>query len=235
MSNNVIDAFKNVLVDQYDWVTDLAAFEDTAEPTRVLLIDDDPIFCKKAQQVAKQKHLALTTCGSVAEMGKLPGHLPYDVALVDYYLGDTTAPKVVPFFRDELPVVLISESQAKDLTNQDWPNPIKSFVPKANGLNAILDEASRVAHPLHAQAVPKALDPSTLEWSGYVFWITYIAFAIAAAGIITWLSSTAKFHTTGLDIPTPTKSILTLPPVKFDLHPPLMWDAAPVRKSFDVG
>src|SRR4051794_29231365 len=74
------------------------------KPT-LLLVDDDPLFCKGLTEAAKRRQIAVDVCHSAEELKRIVR--PYDVALVDYYLGSKKGPDIVPMVKS--PVVLISE------------------------------------------------------------------------------------------------------------------------------
>jgi DNA-binding response OmpR family regulator len=104
---------------------------------RIFLLDDDPIFCRLMERVAKKQHLELTHCSSLAELGSRQGHRDFDVAIVDYYLENLTGTDIACLFQDK-PVILISQTDQWMNSDTVWPDCIREFIPKSAGVEAIL-------------------------------------------------------------------------------------------------
>lgn len=94
-----------------------ADFDYLAQPTRetvrVLLVDDDPIdreLIMRAARGGEQLDLRFTQCGSSGEAKDSAGRDHYDLAIVDYWLGqETSIPLIQEFQRKyNLPVVLLT-------------------------------------------------------------------------------------------------------------------------------
>ena len=105
-----MDVFGTGQIHSWDELLGLRSEHVPLHP-RVLLVDDDPIFCKTIARAAKQQAIDVVTCSSMEEFDRLLSQDPYDVALVDYYFGDRTAPELLHLFDENVPVVLISETK----------------------------------------------------------------------------------------------------------------------------
>jgi len=117
------------------------------QPPRVFLLDDDPIFCKLMEKVAKKNGIPITICSRLEEFGSEDGHREYDVAVIDYYLEDMKGPQIVQLL-DEHPVVMVSRNEdCVDEERGEWPEAIKKFVPKRQGPQAILEAAITLSRP----------------------------------------------------------------------------------------
>jgi len=114
--------------------------EKRAQPPRVFLLDDDPIFCKLMEKVAKRNGIPLAICSRLADFGRDRSHRDFDVAVIDYYLEDLKGPQIV-WLLDDRPVVMVSRNEDCVAEDKEWPESIKKFVPKKQGPEAILEAA----------------------------------------------------------------------------------------------
>ena len=119
------------------------------QPPRVLLLDDDPIFCKLIKKVAQRNGIPLAICSRLADFGREPEHRDFDVAVIDYYLEDLKGPQIV-WLLDERPVVMVSRNENCVNEKKEWPESIKKFVAKRRGPQAILDAALTLSRPNNA-------------------------------------------------------------------------------------
>ncbi|MCW2283927.1 DNA-binding NarL/FixJ family response regulator [Rhodoblastus acidophilus] len=94
-----------------------ADFDYLAQPlretVRVLLVDDDPIdreLIMRAARGGEQLDLHFTQCGSSGEAKASAGRAHYDLAIVDYWLGQETSIPLIQEFQHKynLPVVLLT-------------------------------------------------------------------------------------------------------------------------------
>jgi len=117
------------------------AVETPATP-KILLVDDDPIFCKAVQNKAKKLNLDLTVCKTMGDVTTLASRPNFDVAILDYFFGsEMTAFQLSHMFDGEIPVVLISNTEGRKLSGDSWPPEIRTFVHKSAGIDAILAQA----------------------------------------------------------------------------------------------
>src|SRR4051812_44850400 len=80
---------------------------------RLLLIDDDPVFGKIMQRVARNLGAPLTYVQSVSKMPEVRADV-FDVAIVDYDLGSVTGLELMACLENQglsIPVVLVSEAR----------------------------------------------------------------------------------------------------------------------------
>ncbi len=107
----------------------------------LLLIDDDEFFCALFKMVGESLGIPVQTYGSLSDMQSFAELRNYDVAVLDYYLESFRGPEIAEYidiFFTELPVVLISGGELKDLDQKLWPACIRRFVPKADGAHTII-------------------------------------------------------------------------------------------------
>lgn len=111
--------------------------------TRVVLVDDDPIYQNLFAAVARSMGLSVKTYGSLAEMISFAHLNHYDFAVIDYHLESFTGAEIaeyVDIFFPELPVFLISaDDDIGDM--QGLPLSIKKFFCKTSNPRRILDDA----------------------------------------------------------------------------------------------
>jgi DNA-binding NtrC family response regulator len=120
---------------------------EKARPARILLIDDDPVFCRRLSTLAKQAGIPVETCDSIEQLGNVSSLANFDVAVLDYFLEDTTGMELAEymdtFFESGVDVVMISgrtvDEVREDSNKKAWPRCVKAFVNKDDGVEAILD------------------------------------------------------------------------------------------------
>lgn len=115
---------------------------------RLLLVDDDPIFCRSMKQTAKLLGIELSMCQNLRSVLNLPSQKPFDVALLDYHFGDLTAYHVGHFLAEKTPIVIISQYEAADSTFSHWALDIRKFISKSSGNDEILKSALRSSQEL---------------------------------------------------------------------------------------
>lgn len=102
---------------------------------KVVLIDDDPVFCKLLSAQAQNFSVHLDYFASLESMSSIGNLRNYACAIVDYDLGGMTGVEIGEYlqhlFRD-LPMVLISQTERSPGLS-GWPNSIKGFVSKSDG------------------------------------------------------------------------------------------------------
>jgi CheY-like chemotaxis protein len=114
-------------------------------PLRVLVLDDDPLFLRRVQQVADPARYVITVCESVADFVEAMNKGVYDVVLLDYYLDDFEGPEVADTL-GAVPVVMMSNKIDPIEDNYPWPAPVRRFVNKKLGPVAVLEAAMDVMH-----------------------------------------------------------------------------------------
>lgn len=106
---------------------------------RVLLIDDEETFGQLMSRVALKAKIPLKYFPRISEPSEIPD---FDVAVVDYDLGNVTGVQLARLFEhlgEVKPVILISEST--DIRDKNWPHSVQKFMSKSEGPLSILLEA----------------------------------------------------------------------------------------------
>lgn len=143
--------------------------EQTVESTlsgiradKLVVVDDDPVFGALLMKKAKHEGFDAKFYLSLMDMGSFARIKEYDLAIIDFYMeqirGDEIAEYVDTFFRD-VPVIIVS---GEDFTGSDrkkkWPQTVRAFVPKADGVDKILKTAKAV---LQRERMLKRLSTTT--------------------------------------------------------------------------
>jgi CheY-like chemotaxis protein len=111
--------------------------ESTTKP-RILVVDDDPVFCRILKAVAEKHGIPLTYFSSVREAYRRAEEAAWDVAIVDYDLGSVTGVQLGRYLEGlgKIPVVLVSAMNVPQ--SAAWPETIASFLSKKEGPEVIL-------------------------------------------------------------------------------------------------
>lgn len=113
---------------------------------KVLLVDDDPIFCRVMQSYGRDLGIQVVAYCDFQEMSQGTFDLPFAAAIVDYDLGDITGlsfARLIQQRSDLYPIVLVSHY--KRVVCHDWPPIVKTFLNKEIGAAAILQHALRLS------------------------------------------------------------------------------------------
>lgn len=129
--------------------------EQTGESTqssvrsdKIVVVDDDPVFGALMMAKAKSSGFDAKFYLSLVDMGSFARIKEYDLAIIDFYMdqirGDEIAVYVDTFFKD-VPVIIVS---AEDFTESErakkWPQTVRAFVPKMDGVDKILTTAKAI-------------------------------------------------------------------------------------------
>ena len=121
-------------------------------PKRLLIIDDDPTYGRMVVGAARSRGIEAEHYMSLLELGSFARICEFDIAVLDFYLdnfrGDEIAQYVETFFCD-MPVVIVSVHQFADQSMDNWPECIRRFIPKQQGLTALIDQVSDVLQRDH--------------------------------------------------------------------------------------
>ena len=118
-----------------------------AKATRVLLIDDDPVFRNLMAEVARARGVSLDPYESLLDLGSVGLIGDYTVAIVDYRLEQMTGIEIGEYlqaFFNKTPMVLVSTMDRSAILESKWPTPIAKFINKSAGCEAILLSALAV-------------------------------------------------------------------------------------------
>ena len=154
---------------------------------KILLVDDDPIFCRSMQGTAKLNQIDLQVCRNIGEVMKLQGKESFDAAVLDYQFGELTALQVGHFLSEDTPIVITSNHHRSDIHLSDWPFNIRDFVAKSQGNSMLLRRAVEVAG-----VKPNTIVEHSARSSSYYLWMIAIAL-IATALLGLWLPSQLQF------------------------------------------
>jgi DNA-binding NtrC family response regulator len=124
-------------------------------PSRVILIDDDRSFGLIMRQCAIQRGIELDYFESLAELGFVALVGRYDVAILDYDLGNMTGVEIGEYLAalfDGMPMLLISGTLRVPNPEEIRKGNVRPFLHKNSGYDRILATAleltgSRPAHP----------------------------------------------------------------------------------------
>ena len=133
----------------------------------MLVVDDDPIFTQLMVKWGERKKIHAATCGSIKEWDTLVAPRLFDIAIIDYYLDglkeDLKGTEVADFM-GATPVILVSSRPNECLDESEtWPGPVRKFVGKEKGIEAILELALRLKADTQSNA-GKA-KTRTLRWA----------------------------------------------------------------------
>ena len=110
----------------------------------LLLVDDDPVFCKIMEHVGKELDIAVTSCQSMPELDALALPEVFDAAVVDYYLDglrkNLTGPAIARILKGK-PVIFVSRNNECQTEGEVWPFSVKRYVSKETGPKEILEAA----------------------------------------------------------------------------------------------
>jgi CheY-like chemotaxis protein len=114
---------------------------------RLLVVDDDAVFRAVTLQIAKQKNIDVTVCGSLQELSMMVERDHFDVVVMDYYLDNLrnflSGAEVASVF-GATPVLLISNTSQCMESGPEWPTAIRKFMHKREGAQQILEAALRL-------------------------------------------------------------------------------------------
>jgi DNA-binding NtrC family response regulator len=115
---------------------------------RILVLDDDPSFGRILIHIARQAEVSMAFFRSPDELqGKL-GRWRFDAAVVDSDLGHTSGVDTVRYFErflENLPVLLVSQSEIGLPPAAEWPASVRQFLFKSVGHQQILAAVVEIA------------------------------------------------------------------------------------------
>lgn len=131
-------------------VTNLSEFRsgskaDETQKPKIVLIDDDPTYATILTRCAEVEGIQMDTYHSLSELGFVSLLSNYDLAIVDYDLGEMNGVEIAEYMSSllkDMPMVLIS---ATDRTQEmeNCPSSVKAFLKKSAGYAEILDVAKK--------------------------------------------------------------------------------------------
>jgi CheY-like chemotaxis protein len=131
------------ILSHMDFLSDFLVREDAPIP-RILIVDDDPVFCRLMAAIGEKMGVQVEYRGSLKELYKALPKLKFDAAIVDYDLGCVTGVQLSRYLEKVSrgkPLILVSNY--KDIPRGGWSNSVRAFVGKGSGEVAILRQALR--------------------------------------------------------------------------------------------
>ncbi len=149
----------------------------TGEPSpRILVVDDDEIFCRTIVKTAQHSALNVKVCQSLGEVLSLHKETPFDVAVLDYFFGEFSALQVGYILGRDIPIILISQNDRSAIHFEGWPLNIKGFVPKSKGQMAILENAIQVSMTPQVRLLAN-MERRVFDWLGSLILPVVLLFA----------------------------------------------------------
>lgn len=110
---------------------------------QIVLIDDDPTYGAVIGRWAEIEGVKMDVFHSLDDLGFVGLLSPYDVAIVDYDLGEINGKDVAEYmeslFRNKPMVIISSIDRSRELTS--CPSCVKAFMKKSAGYERILNTA----------------------------------------------------------------------------------------------
>lgn len=154
---------------------------------RVLVVDDDPLFCRTMARVGDKLGIEVRTCNTLTSLAALKRNERFDAAIVDYFFGELKGPQLSYLWDSHTPVVLTSSSERSRIQTEGWPRNIQYFVPKSRGPEVILRSALKTVGKFSADNLGLTVQRLTTHDSWRV-WALVGALTLALAGIY-WLTN----------------------------------------------
>ena len=124
---------------------------------RLVLIDDDPVFGHIFSKTADRQGLKIDCYETVLELDYMGLLGQYDVAVVDYDLGQVNGIEMVSYLSSlfgDIPMILVSSCDRVPTPEKPWSANVRCFVHKSQGVAAILQAAIEIV----AKAAPPKSD-----------------------------------------------------------------------------
>lgn len=119
--------------------------EQIARKSKVVIIDDDPVFAHVMSHVATQNNLIVKTFCDMEEVD--PGAFDdADLVVLDYDLGHTTGLEIGRHLEDRrigAPILLVSSSNDA-FKVEEWPHNMRNFAAKSLGPFGVLDSIKQM-------------------------------------------------------------------------------------------
>ncbi|MFW7380790.1 MAG: hypothetical protein ACOH5I_18390 [Oligoflexus sp.] len=141
-------------------------------PSKFIVIDHDLQFGERLLHVASERGYYVDCYKSMLEIGYLGRFKQYDVAIVNYELGDMTGLEVAEYCEKllgNLPLILICDDELtrQKIAHARSPAVFRSLT-KQNGVYAIMNAAEDAAEYGYAQRIDylfPEVDPSNVHSS----------------------------------------------------------------------
>lgn len=165
-----------------DWAEPLEDSHEPRKSARLLLVDDDPVFCRSMMRTAEKHGFELQVCQNIGEVLKLHQEKPFDAAVLDYQFGDLTAQQVGHFLAEETPIIITSNHHRSVVNTAGWPFDIRDFISKSKGNVAILKRALGIGMASEVDRESRVKAHSTFK----PIWLMALAATILAGLFLQW-------------------------------------------------
>lgn len=122
--------------------------ETMGDQPRIVLIDDDPVYGAVIGRWAQLEGVELDVFHSLDDLGFVGLLAQYDVAIVDYDLGQINGKDVADYMTTlfgNKPMIMISGVD-RSQEMRECPSCVKAFMKKSAGYEKILNTALSIRH-----------------------------------------------------------------------------------------
>ncbi len=109
--------------------------------TSVLLVDDDPTFCRIMAAAAAEDGIAIDWIDDPIQLQDMRHPLRYDGVLLDFNMGQVNGLDIADYLASlcgNVPIILVTAKRLQDFQHQHWPKTVSHFISKSNGLRRIV-------------------------------------------------------------------------------------------------
>jgi CheY-like chemotaxis protein len=120
--------------------------QSPGDQPRLVLIDDDPVYGAVIGRWARLEGVDLDVFHSLDDLGFVGLLAQYDVAIVDYDLGEMNGKDVADYMTTlfgNKPMIMISDAD-RSQEMMDCPSCVKAFMKKSAGYEKILNMALNI-------------------------------------------------------------------------------------------
>ncbi len=128
--------------------------------SRLVLIDDDPMFCNTMRSLAGVYDMPLDCYGSILELDQWGDRERYDMIIVDYHLEHNKGVEVADYLNSlfgDIPIMLISADNSDTIKVNTLPKNFVDFSSKTQGFASLF---AKINSHLKTEAVDEFFNPS---------------------------------------------------------------------------
>ncbi|MFK7872522.1 MAG: response regulator [Oligoflexales bacterium] len=114
--------------------------DESSRFLKMILLDDDPIFCHILERHTRKRGIWLDVCLNVEEFAEKISSDDYDLAILDYDLENYNGLQIANAL-GQLRSMIISRKSQWQKNDYEWSASIQTFVHKKYGADYILDVA----------------------------------------------------------------------------------------------
>jgi len=119
------------------------------ERRKVVLIDDDPVFCSIMLAAANENHINLDAFQSLREIGYIGKLSQYRVAIVDFELEEMNGIEIARYLTSlfpNLPMILVSCQPLLEISQGQLPPCVKGYFQKSFGYTPIINSTRELLY-----------------------------------------------------------------------------------------